>query len=118
MIGALRGRCHKRVVQVSAGTHHSVVLMDSGEVLTFGDGGFGALGHGDCADQLVPKVVESLGIPPMHVRVLEVAAGLAQTVLLAEGGQVVTWGDEGSDESDDEEGGEEGALVDLGDGTW
>ena len=36
-----------RLIQISAGTAHSVVLTEEGSVYTFGWGANGRLGHGD-----------------------------------------------------------------------
>ena len=54
---ALRG---KRVLEVAAGCHHLLVLLRSGEVLSFGDGTDGSLGHSDKEHQPAPKVIEAL----------------------------------------------------------
>lgn len=45
--GSVRFDCEVRAVQVSCGFHHSVVLMENGDVYTFGYGQHGQLGHGD-----------------------------------------------------------------------
>ena len=43
------------VEQVSAGEKHSLALLDSGKVYSFGYGGSGQLGHGDDEDQSLPR---------------------------------------------------------------
>ena len=48
------------VVQISLGTAHNAVLLSGGEVLTWGHGVGGRLGHGDEDDQLVPTPVAGL----------------------------------------------------------
>ena len=50
----------KKVVGASAGVDHTVLWTEGGEVYTFGDGGYGELGHGGKGDELVPRVVEAL----------------------------------------------------------
>ena len=50
----------KRVVQVAAGGSHTAVLTSDGEMLTFGRGGSGQLGHGGTGDELVPRTVQAL----------------------------------------------------------
>jgi alpha-tubulin suppressor-like RCC1 family protein len=45
--GGLPGGEAGLVREVSCSTHHTVVVMASGEVCTFGSGNFGKLGHGD-----------------------------------------------------------------------
>ena len=49
-----------RVCQVAAGGEHSMVLTADGQVLSFGRGDDGRLGHGDEEQQLVPKQLLSL----------------------------------------------------------
>ena len=49
-----------RVKSVSCGGLHILALTDAGEVLSFGQGNYGQLGHGDQLDQREPKVVEAL----------------------------------------------------------
>jgi len=68
VIEALRG---VRVVAIAAGTWHSMVLTDEGEVLSFGEGENGQLGHGGglfrnpgaLKDQFIPKVIAGLSVP-------------------------------------------------------
>ena len=64
-------------MQISGGHQHSAVLLEGGEVLTFGSGCAGQHGHGDYEDQLVPKAVARLS----GVRVVEVAAGCYHTAV-------------------------------------
>ena len=52
LIEAMRG---KRVVQVSAGNMHSLVLTESGEVYLFRVWNYGQLGHGDKRTRLCPS---------------------------------------------------------------
>jgi len=46
--------------QVSAGGSHSLCIEASGAVLSWGHGGAGRLGHGDVANQTLPKRVDTL----------------------------------------------------------
>ena len=48
----------KRVIDVAPGNRHTVVATDAGEVLTFGRGPTGCLGHGGTGDELLPRVVD------------------------------------------------------------
>ena len=58
-VEALAGQ---RVVVVSAGGHHSLAVAASGAGFTWGNGGYGCLGHGeDLSSQLLPKKVEAPG---------------------------------------------------------
>ena len=65
-----------------------MVLTDKGEVLSFGLGRHGQLGHGDEEDQLEPKVIESLS----GVRVVAIAAGFSHSMVLTEEGEVLSFG--------------------------
>ena len=85
VIEALRGT---RVVAIAAGSFHSMVLTDEGEVLSFGLGRVGRLGHGDGEDQLVPKVIEAL----RGVRVVAIAAGGVHNMVLTDEGEVLSFG--------------------------
>ena len=50
----------ERVVQAAAGYGHSLALMESGAVYSWGGGGLGQLGHGDEEAELLPRRIEAL----------------------------------------------------------
>ena len=50
----------KRIARVSCGPDHSAAVSEAGEVLTWGAGSYGNLGHGDNTDTATPKLVEAL----------------------------------------------------------
>ena len=50
----------ERVVQAAAGDSHSLALMESGAVYSWGYGACGQLGHGDEENQLLPRRIEVL----------------------------------------------------------
>ena len=65
------------VVQISLGTSHNAALTVEGEVLTWGHGNGGRLGHGDEEDRLLPspvagltglKIAQVIGVPKPLVR--------------------------------------------------
>ena len=86
VIEALRG---VRVVAIAAGTYHSMVLTDGGDVLTFGYGLRGQLGHGDEGSKPIPRVIESL----RGVRVvMAIAAGAYHSMVVTDGGAVLSFG--------------------------
>lgn len=85
VIEALSG---ERVVAVSAGRSHSLLLTEAGAVLSFGDGGQGRLGHGDEVHRNTPKVVEAL----RGERVVEMSAGYGNSLVLTEAGAVLSFG--------------------------
>ncbi|XP_068532733.1 E3 ubiquitin-protein ligase MYCBP2 isoform X10 [Anas acuta] len=85
--GAVRFDCELRAVQVSCGFHHSVVLMENGDVYTFGYGQHGQLGHGDVNSRGCPTLVQALPGPSTQV-----TAGSNHTAILLTDGQVFTFG--------------------------
>ncbi|XP_016393835.1 E3 ubiquitin-protein ligase MYCBP2 isoform X10 [Sinocyclocheilus rhinocerous] len=85
--GAVHFDCELRAVQVSCGFHHSVVLMENGDVYTFGYGQHGQLGHGDVNSRGSPTLVQALPGPSTQV-----TAGSNHTAVLLMDGQVFTFG--------------------------
>eukprot|EP00897_Mesotaenium_endlicherianum_P005438 jgi/Mesen1/4922/ME000246S04145 len=87
----------ERVAQVALGAQHTVALTEEGDVLTWGAGGSGRLGHGrpTLFQRLAGRFSERV---PTRVRTLEnlkisqVAAGHAYTACIQEGGQLFTFG--------------------------
>jgi len=74
-----------RVVQISAGAHHTVVLTDAGVALSWGCGEDGQLGHGAMANEHTPRIVESFASALQEV--VSISAGAAHTLFAtSEGG--------------------------------
>ena len=85
-ITALR---HHIIVAVAAGEEHSLVLNARGQLLTFGNGYDGRLGHGpDCTERVAPCVVKAL----KGVRICHISAGSAHSIVLSTTGQAYTFG--------------------------
>jgi alpha-tubulin suppressor-like RCC1 family protein len=74
------------VVKVVAGDARSMALTRDGGVFSWGCGMWGKLGHGDVADQHVPKRVEVL------TDVTDIAGGSSHSIAVTTGGAVFTWG--------------------------
>eukprot|EP00438_Fugacium_kawagutii_P020669 Skav217592 [mRNA] locus=scaffold3512:89584:92656:- [translate_table: standard] len=79
-----------RVKKVSCGPVHTALIGSNGELLTFGAGWFGRLGHGDMDNQYAPKVVEQvlpdlISDPRTSPRFLEVTCGSFHTCAICEG---------------------------------
>ena len=66
IVDGMKGR---NCVLVSAGSFHTTVVTDNGEMLTTGYGGYGQLGHGDSGNGNRFKVVEGLRDSPVGSRV-------------------------------------------------
>jgi alpha-tubulin suppressor-like RCC1 family protein len=88
------------VSSVSCGPWHTAVITSSGYLYTFGDGAFGALGHGGRESSRMPRLIESL----KEMRTVQVACGVWHTAAIVEvpdmridpnspSGKLFTWGD-------------------------
>ncbi|KAG4924210.1 hypothetical protein JHK87_049750 [Glycine soja] len=91
-----------RVLYVSCGPWHTAIVTSAGQLFTFGDGTFGALGHGDLSSANIPREVENL----KGLRTTRVACGVWHTAAVVEvvnesvessthssSGRLFTWGD-------------------------
>ena len=81
----------QRVVAVSAGAFHSLAITANGAVWSWGNGGWGQLGHGNYEDQLLPKKIEAFA----GQRVVAVSAGSGQTFATTADGSFWSCGDGG-----------------------
>ena len=75
------------VQAVSAGSLHSMVLLENGDVYTFGRGDDGRLGHGDEEERHRPTKVEALSGVSM------IEAGRYNSMAVLENGDVYAFGD-------------------------
>ncbi|XP_064397834.1 uncharacterized protein LOC135344542 isoform X2 [Halichondria panicea] len=73
---------------IAAGYGHSAVLTSHGQVLTFGNGMYGQLGHGDKEKQVTPKIVEALSDKSVYL----LACGNFHTVAVTTGQGIYSWG--------------------------
>lgn len=84
----LRSLWMAAIVQVSCGENHCAALTFSGEVLTWGRGKYGQLGHGTFDNNNQPREVEGLRGRPC----IQVSCGGDHTVGLSVEGAVFSWG--------------------------
>nr|XP_048317951.1 PH, RCC1 and FYVE domains-containing protein 1-like [Ziziphus jujuba var. spinosa] len=92
------------VSYISCGLWHTAAVTSTGRLFTFGDGSFGALGHGDLSSTNIPREVEILS----GLRTMRVACGVWHTAAVVEvtdelcspdnsasssSGKLFTWGD-------------------------
>ena len=75
-----------KIVQIAAGSTHSLLLTSEGEVLSFGSSGDGKLGREDATDCSEPLPVE------FKDRVVAIAAGCDHSVAVTENGEAFAWG--------------------------
>jgi len=88
LVEALAG---KKVVGAAVGYNHTAVWTAPGELFTFGDGGYGQLGHGGplvYQTELVPRLAEALA----GKKVLGAAAGYFHTAAWTGAGELFTFG--------------------------
>lgn len=74
------------VIQISCGLHHSLLLMQNGQVYSFGSNQYGQLG---CGDILVKSSIQLVKLPCSAVHI---AAGSNHSVVLTSKGEVYTFG--------------------------
>ncbi|KAJ7564508.1 hypothetical protein O6H91_02G020300 [Diphasiastrum complanatum] len=80
---------HHGVSLIACGGAHAAAITDKCDVVTWGRGSGGALGHGDIATIPFPKIVHSL----QGKKIRYVAAGWNHTAFIAENGKIFTCGD-------------------------
>jgi E3 ubiquitin-protein ligase HERC2 len=91
LVAALAGN---KVIGASASSSHTpgrsrtVVWTEAGELFTFGDGHYGALGHGGTQNELVPRLVDAL----VGKKVVGAAAGQYHTAVWTDEGELFTFG--------------------------
>jgi len=78
----------KKIAGAAAGTAHTAVWTEEGELFTFGEGDDGRLGHGGTPNELVPRLVEALS----GKKVIGVSAGDCHTAVWTEEGELFTFG--------------------------
>ena len=83
-VDALRG---VGVKQIACGSGHTVVLSTEGEVLTWGRGDDGRLGHGDNGWKYVPRITQALA----GQVVVQVTCGSYHTAAVTGNGDLYTW---------------------------
>ena len=82
----------KAVTRVACGYNHTVAVCSDGGCWTWGDGGYGRLGHRVQQDEFKPRLVEGLTgritVPADAI----VAAGQTSSFCTTVGGQLFAWG--------------------------
>ncbi|KAJ0976031.1 hypothetical protein J5N97_017996 [Dioscorea zingiberensis] len=84
----------EKVVQISAGYHHSSAITEDGDLFTWGNNSSGQLGLGRRADSIVstPTRVDCL----VGIKVSKVALGSEHSIAITDEGSVLSWGAGGS----------------------
>ncbi|KAI5073199.1 hypothetical protein GOP47_0011212 [Adiantum capillus-veneris] len=84
----LKGSRELHFVRAACGASHTLALTGSGDVYSFGQGTFGALGHGNTESCSVPTFVNDL----WGFGIVQIACGENHSVALSIDGQVFSWG--------------------------
>ncbi len=79
----------KLAVSVSSGDHHICALLDSGEVVCWGDGGYGRLGTGSSSRVYVPTPTVSFGDGRLAT---SLAVGSFHGCVVLDSGEISCWG--------------------------
>lgn len=82
------GLTNCKVRHVRAGPHHAMLITEKGEVLTWGNGSDGQLGHGCDSDETSPRLVDAL-LP--HI-IVDGECGVAHTAVVTVSGAVYVFG--------------------------
>ncbi|CAA6664323.1 unnamed protein product [Spirodela intermedia] len=94
-LDCLAGVCVKNV---ALGSEHSIAVTDDGNVLSWGAGGFGRLGHGvrsgilgfsGSSSEYIPRLIKNFE----EVKVRKIAAGLLHSAFIDEHGSVFIFGE-------------------------
>jgi len=87
----ITGLPSNRIVQIAAGDAHSMVLLDNGEIWSWGDNAFGQLGLGDIVSTMVPARVNlENGNPLMNI--VSIVAGAFHSLALSNDGYIWAFG--------------------------
>jgi hypothetical protein len=78
----------EHIVDIAAGSRHSMALSADGHLYTWGNGRDGRLGHGDDEDQLVSRRMHRFG----EAKVIQVFAGGGHAMAITADGVLWTWG--------------------------
>ena len=84
---------NKKIIQVSIGTAHSLILTEDGKIYSFGDNSTGQLGLGNVLGKIVPTKIDSSHYG--NKKIVQVIAGGAHSFILTEGGEVYAFGNNG-----------------------
>ncbi|KAM7257154.1 hypothetical protein ACFE04_012895 [Oxalis oulophora] len=89
---AIASLAGETIVKVACGTNHTVAVDSNGYVYTWGNGGYGRLGHREQKDEFSPRRIDVFQrnnvLPPDAL----VSAGSMNSACTAGGGQLYMWG--------------------------
>lgn len=88
----------KSIVQVAAGSHHSVALASDGSLYSWGYGSRGALGSGKLDTELTPVRVITAGTDLEGKKIAQISASRSNTMVLTADGGLYGWGENANGE--------------------
>ena len=90
------GENNEKIIHISAGTGHSLVLTESGKVYAFGNGYGGRLGDDDTSahDEGIPQLInpDYFNDGENNENVIDISTGEAYSLVLTESGKVYAFG--------------------------
>lgn len=78
------------IQDVACGVNHTVAMDRKKRVYTWGFGGYGRLGHGGPADEMVPRLISAMTGPMRGAT--QIAAGSSFCLAFSEAGNLMMWG--------------------------
>lgn len=79
---------HQKVKKLVSGAEHSLVLTSNGDILSWGCGLRGQLGHGDINSIEIPTLIEALA----GIKVIDIGAGGFHSTAVSAFGDLYCWG--------------------------
>lgn len=80
------------IASIATGWSHCAATTSSGDVMTWGSGSHGELGHGDAISRCQPTIIKRFTGHPSRPKVRQIECGEQHNVALSEDGEVWTWG--------------------------
>ena len=81
---------NKKIIEISAGSLHSLILTEDGEVYAFGNNKKGQLGLNDTDERLVPTKIDSNYYG--NKKITQISTGDSHSLILTEDGEVYAFG--------------------------